>query len=275
MGSFKHAAEELHVSPSTISHQVRDLEQLLGYPLFSRGGLPITLTEEGQQFVVPLNAAFELLREVGRPKPVATQFRIGAFPFLANEILMPRLGELRDLLDVPVTLHTRTELEALTAVDSRERLDVVVRYNREKGFPGYQSRRLFDVNMVPMLSPDAEVPEKPEQLLDEPLIRVIGPFEGWQHWIQQYAPDRASAPLAFSVETDSFHAAALATARGDGVCLAIMPFLRPWLAEQRIQALEQFAVEIDQSACLVYGHHHHQHPVIDRFADWLQDACTT
>jgi DNA-binding transcriptional LysR family regulator len=86
--SFKQAASELCVSPSTISHQIRDLEDYLGTPLFVRGK-QLRLTEEGRSYLSPVESGFELLRSAEIKIPTDSRFNIGAFPFLANEILTP------------------------------------------------------------------------------------------------------------------------------------------------------------------------------------------
>src|SRR5215467_6810643 len=86
LGSLKDAADELSVSPSTISHHVRDLEARIGVPLFTRTGRGVALTVEGEQYFQTLRHAFELLRgSVAGADDAARRLRIGCFPFLANE----------------------------------------------------------------------------------------------------------------------------------------------------------------------------------------------
>ena len=50
------------MTPSTISHHVRDLEARLGAPLFTKQGRGVALTAEGEQYFRTLRQAFELLR---------------------------------------------------------------------------------------------------------------------------------------------------------------------------------------------------------------------
>src|SRR5262249_11248620 len=94
LGSLKDAAAELSVSPSTISHHVRDLEARLGVPLFAKQGRGLTLTEEGERYFSTLRPAFELLRtSTAQESEAPRRLRIGCFPFLANEVIVPRLDE--------------------------------------------------------------------------------------------------------------------------------------------------------------------------------------
>ena len=59
--SFKAAAEELHVTPSAVSHGVRTLEDWLGVELFVRGRRSLSLTEAGERFLRPVQQAFVAL----------------------------------------------------------------------------------------------------------------------------------------------------------------------------------------------------------------------
>ena len=92
-GSFKAAALELNVSPSNISHQVRDLENHLGILLFSRNGRQVALTQEGSSYLPALTAGFHSIRQASPAiKPASSRLQIGAFPFLANEVWHPTWG---------------------------------------------------------------------------------------------------------------------------------------------------------------------------------------
>jgi LysR family glycine cleavage system transcriptional activator len=153
LGSLKNAADELAVAPSTISHHVRDLEVRLGVPLFARTGRGVTLTDEGEQYFEVLRHAFDLLRAGAPNGDAALRLRIGCFPFLANEVLVPRFGELkRALAGVEITLRNETRLDALVAPTTSERLDVVIRYGDGR-FPGCLAMKLADVDLVPIIAP--------------------------------------------------------------------------------------------------------------------------
>lgn len=81
--NFTRAAERLHVTQSTLSHQIRQLEDEVGTPLFDRIGKRVSLTEAGDEF---LHHAQRALREIDAglgalrqdPQAVTGQLRIGA-----------------------------------------------------------------------------------------------------------------------------------------------------------------------------------------------------
>ncbi|WP_286803986.1 LysR family transcriptional regulator, partial [Marinobacter sp. UBA2498] len=57
LNSFSLAADELAVSQSAVSHQIKQLEKYLGEPLFSRGGRSLSLTDQGRQYLDAVSSA--------------------------------------------------------------------------------------------------------------------------------------------------------------------------------------------------------------------------
>ena len=273
LGSLKEAAEELSVTPSTISHHVRDLEARLGAPLFAKQGRGVALTAEGEQYFRTLRQAFELLRgSTLESADRERRLRIGCFPFLANEVIVPRLDELkRALQGTAITLRNDVHLDALLDPLPSNRLDVLIRYG-SGDFPGYLSLELAPVDLVPITAPGAFHIERAEDVLALPIVHVAGPFDGWKAWADHHG--LAGRPTKVVLETDSYHAAALAVERGAGICLGILPFMRPWFAARRVQMIGGLTTRIDQRAYLVYGLHNEHNRDIPRLHEWLQAVLT-
>ncbi len=271
LGSLKDAAEELSVTPSTISHHVRDLEARLGAPLFAKQGRGVALTAEGEQYFRTLRQAFELLRgTVLEPADQQRRLRIGCFPFLANEVIVPRLDELkRALSGTAITLRNEVHLDALLDPQPANRLDVLIRYG-DGDFPGYLSLELAPIDLVPITAPGAYRVERAEDVLRLPIIHVVGPFDGWKAWADGHG--LAGRPTQVVLETDSYHAAALAVEQGAGICLGILPFMRPWFAARRVQMIGALTTRIDERAYLVYGLHNEHNRDIPRLHEWLKAA---
>jgi LysR family transcriptional regulator, glycine cleavage system transcriptional activator len=271
LGSLKDAAEELSVTPSTISHHVRDLEARLGAPLFTKQGRGVALTAEGEQYFRTLRHAFELLRgTVLEPADQGRRLRIGCFPFLANEVIVPRLDELkRALSGTAITLRNEVHLDSLLDPQPANRLDVLIRYG-DGDFPGYLSLELAPVDLVPITAPGAYRVERAEDVLRLPIIHVVGPFDGWKAWADGHG--LAGRPTHVVLETDSYHAAALAVEQGAGICLGILPFMRPWFAARRVQMLGGLTTRIDERAYLVYGLHNEHNRDIPGLHEWLKAA---
>jgi LysR family glycine cleavage system transcriptional activator len=269
LGSLKDAAEELSVTPSTISHHVRDLEARLGAPLFTKQGRGVALTAEGEHYFRTLRQAFELLRgTVLESADQPRRLRIGCFPFLANEVIVPRLDELKGVLSgAAITLRNDVHLDALLDPSPSNRLDVLIRYGNGD-FPGYLSLELAQVELVPIMAIDAAPIERAQDMFAAPLIHVLGPFDGWKAWADGHG--LSARPSHFALETDSYHAAAIAVERGSGVCLGILPFMRPWFAARRVQMIASLTTRIDERAYLVYGLHNEHNRDIARLHEWLK-----
>ena len=94
LGSFVLASEELHLTPSAISHQVRALEAHLGRRLFVRRNRSVEPTQEGRGLLGRLTPALDALEaaclEAGRAE-VAQTLRVHCAPSFASKWLGPRL----------------------------------------------------------------------------------------------------------------------------------------------------------------------------------------
>src|ERR1700722_4537438 len=90
--SFKAAAEELFVTPSAVSHQIKALEEQLGVALFERGIRTLTLTDAGSHYLEHINDIFAKVTEQLQVRYGRTIIRLNVPPFFANELLLPRLS---------------------------------------------------------------------------------------------------------------------------------------------------------------------------------------
>lgn len=113
LGSFHQAAQELHLTQSAISQQIRSLEELLGQPLFHRQGRSVTLTDAGQDLLettqsVLLQLAMGIQRLEQYRKP--NQLVLNTSTAIARHWLLPRLGAFhRAYPEVDLWLFTSDE----------------------------------------------------------------------------------------------------------------------------------------------------------------------
>jgi LysR family glycine cleavage system transcriptional activator len=92
--SFKHAAIKLNISASAVSHQIRNLENLLNYPLFVRMDKQLQLSHEGlllySEIKAPL-AALKKASERALANSTKDRLTLSVAPVFATKWLMPRL----------------------------------------------------------------------------------------------------------------------------------------------------------------------------------------
>ena len=108
--SFKAAAEELFVTPSAISHQIKALEEHLGVSLFQRGVRTLTLTDAGANYLEHINDIFSKLESVTEQLQVRygrTIIRLNVPSFFANELLCRGLHPSRRLAKKPIFASRR------------------------------------------------------------------------------------------------------------------------------------------------------------------------
>lgn len=272
--SFRAAAEELHVTPSAISHHVRSLERRLGRPLFERAGNSVKLTREGELYAARISEGFARLSSAAEVFDVPTTARrltIGAFPFLVSEILVPNLGELRARLPgVALAVVSATHLGLLTHADPAHRIDAIIRYG-DGHFPSCAARKLTDVDLVPVASPGllgkADFRDVRRLLAHGPRVTIDGPFDGWSVWAT--ATGITVSPRSDALAFDSYLSAMRAVEQGLGVGLGIRPFIDPWLAAGRVAIVLDKPVEADQASYLVTAQYAGARPELDVLADWL------
>ena len=271
--SFRAAAEELHVTPSAVSHHVRSLERRLGRPLFERAGNSVRLTREGQLYAARISEGFAHLSSAAEvfDVPAARRLTIGAFPFLVSEILVPNLGELRARLPgVALAVVSETDLGLLTHADPAQRVDAIVRYGDGR-FPACTARKLTDVELVPVASPEllgtADGRDARRLLAHGPRVTIDGPFDGWSVWAN--ATGVAISPRSDALAFDSYLSAMRAVEQGLGVGLGIRPFIDPWLAQGRVAIVLDEPVTADQASYLVTAQYAGARPELDVLADWL------
>lgn len=218
--SVKRASEELSVTPTAVSHQVRLLEDALGIALFLRRPRQLHLTPAGRELQGVLSGALDdIAATIDRlqVEPARQSITLSTTPAVAARWLLPWVCMLRDSqpqLDLRIHAgHAAVPLDGITA-------DMAIRYGKGT-WPGLVAEKLFDNHFVPACSPALGLTD-PVQLPAHTLIHfepqsvsVLPP--DWSCWQKQArVPDlEVNSGLRFSDET---HAIAAAI-DGQGVAL--------------------------------------------------------
>lgn len=188
--SFRKAAEELSVTPTAISHQIKLLEHYCGQPLFQRQPRPTQLTEAGAQLLPVVRDAFlSISDELARltPRGPIGHLRVTTTSAFAARWLLPRLGSWRaeapgSTLDV---VGTDTVLNLRTG-----EVDVAIRYARHAPTDGVAVELLRDTFYVvaaPSMFRGGVASLEPQAIVDLPRVEVGWPptDEGaptWRRW---------------------------------------------------------------------------------------------
>ena len=149
--SFKDAAEELGLTPTAISHQVRLLEDYCGEKLFRRRPRPLSLTDGGAKLFPAIRDGFDAfamaLSSLGA-KAAAQPLRITTTNAFASRWLVPRLSLWRSMHDdIPLSI---IGTDRLVKIDAGE-ADLAIRYARLP--PHGASDEIFRDRFYPVCSP--------------------------------------------------------------------------------------------------------------------------
>ena len=221
--SFKQAAEELCVSATTVSNQIRRLEKELGCKLFIRRTRAVVLTDPGRSLSRVLSRSLEDIRlEVEthmRARLKSVSLAVG--PIFGSRWMIPRLDRFgEDLPGIDIELRNSpriTDASMMTA-------DIAIDWGMGQ-WVGLENTPLFEIVYSPVLSPAlAErlgMPTCPEEVARFPVIHQQDRHE-WQEWLK--VAGCAGMPLtdkATIVDTNVVIQAAIA---GQGMALGIFPF---------------------------------------------------
>ena len=274
LGSFKAAADELRLTPSAISHQIKTLEGSLGAKLFHRQGRAVVLSEAGlrlapyvrQGFVAFLRGATAV-----RGGLRARQIRVSSLALFNQTVLIPNLAQFSTQFP---DFQVRIETSAAFVDFGRDDIDLAIRVGDGR-WPGLKCTELLAISGVPVASPaflTARASWTPEHLIDARLIHDTALPVGWERWLAAKGVVRAASPgdLWFDTAPATLHAAE----QGLGVALAIDPLIRLWPGYgTRLTPLFPNLTGPRTRYWLVRRPESDAEAKVKAFAAWLQAAC--
>ena len=267
--SAKQAAEELSVTATAISHQIRLLEESLGVALFLRKPRKLELTDQGRELLQTLETAFDSIGatvERLRSGPCRQAITLSTTPAIAVRWLVPWVCMLRDSHpNIDLRFHTSHEPVALDGVTA----DVAIRYGDGR-WPGVVAEKLFDNTFVPACSPQLGLRD-PADLPKHTLIhfRAQGAASAPIHWaawqkLANVPGLDVSAGLVFSDETHAISAAV----GGQGVALMSRQLIEDELKQGRL--VEPFGPVMEGKPFhLVYPEGRRDDPTVLAVRDWV------
>ncbi|HEX6703756.1 MAG TPA: LysR substrate-binding domain-containing protein [Albitalea sp.] len=268
--SVTQAGEELSVTPSAVSHRIRQLELQLGFKLFSRADF--TLSTDGAAYLARVREALTVLRQVpGRGAAGTTRLRLAVTPTFSRQLLLPRLALFRHAYpEIELILQVTIPLLNVTA----EEADIELRFGTGP-WPDRESLLLQSDEVCPVCSPEylAEAGGfdgfgSPEQIARARLIRC--PLEPWRTWFTAHGLTLDEP--AGGAQFNDIGLVLDAAVAGFGVALMRMKLGAAWLDSGRLVRL---------SARSVPSPHHYflcwKAGALDRwecaaFVEWLQQT---
>lgn len=279
--SFTNAADELCLTQSAVSRQVKALETTLGRPLFLRKHRAIELTPEGRRLY---DAVTRGLDEIGRcigemsEETQNPQITVAASVAFSYYWLMPRLERFSER-------HPEIDLRVLATdqkVDlTREEADVAVLYG-QGGWDEVTAHRLFSERVYPVCSPAylAEHPDlrRPRDLLGQTLLHLEGGGNiwgavDWQAWLARQGV--TGQPVRRGIRLNSYPMVMQAAEAGRGVALG-WSYITDGMCDKGL-LVRPFDLLLETNSSYYIGASTAMaaDPAIAAFLEWTREECQT
>ena len=268
--SFSRAADELSLTQSAVSRQIRTLEQLLRLKLFHRIRQRLALTPAGAAYAPEVRAVLSRIEaatlELLSHQGTGGVLNLAILPTFGTRWLIPRMGSFaRVHPHVTVNFSTRA-----TAFDfSSEHLDAAIHFGDPGNWPGVTPHRLMGEEVVPICAPSL-ARKKLRTLKDlgsQTLLQHATRPHAWQEWLAS-AGVKDVNPLK-GPRFEHFQMVIQATVAGLGV--AVMPrfLIEEELASGELVIPFDHPVRSTQAYYFVHPQEKETLPALRAFRDWL------
>ncbi len=267
--SFSAAAQELRVTPSAVSQQVRLLEHRLGQALFQRLPRGLRLTGAGEALLPVCRESFErldaaLLELFGDRQGDRLIVRVAAG--FARHWLLPRLADF-------ARAHPRIPLRIVASIWAGEPLDPNVEIDIRLGrapVHGMTCIQMTRDELFPVCSPRIMRNRKPPNLASAALLHTIGFAQGWSDWLEEAGIERRASPR--DIEFDSVLLSQEMAALGHGLALSRSSFAEDLLRSKRLAAPFKLRLKAIDNVYLVHAPNLAPKSPGGLFKDWLLGA---
>lgn len=267
--SFKGAADELSITASAVSHQIRNLEIFLGVKLFNRLTRSLEFTEAGEKYFQFLDTMFSRLEsetqqlwlEHGRDI-----IRLCVPAFFASEALMSRLRSFRTQKE-PTDIRVITQSSTETAHPANADISILL------GDPQRRTlitHKLFERKVVVACAHDyaAERPiETYEDLDGHTLLIHDSSPDAWDVWARRVGV-RPPVPQKL-LRSDSMSAIARAAQQGLGIALISWPLGRNWFGDKSLIRVFDEEVSTGQHFYVAMRAEDAERDDVTRLCDWI------
>lgn len=267
--SFKHAASQLFLTPSAVSHQIKQLEEQLGTTLFTRQPRSIELTSAGKRFynaVQPIVANLESTIADFTHNQKHKTITVSLPEFFANELFIPQLMDWTSVHpDIALQLDT---VKSGDKVAANADLSIVLANGKPNGSIVHD---LFPIRYVPACNKKLYKKWAAcgfEALNSLPLLLHQARPWSWHQWAER--ADVTNFDPKQIIQFESMHAVAKAAQKGMGIALVSLPISRAWFSEQLLVKLFDNELITHDRYYLLQHENIDASPELSLFADWVK-----
>ena len=265
--SFKDAADELHVTPGAVSHQIRSLEQELDMKLFLRESRAVNLTPEGKDlFEVVSSSLNEIgqtvkkLRELNETQHIS----IGSTTAVLSMWLSQKIAQFwREYGHIQINQEVRDR-----PLRRPLSLDMIVEYSTNP--PEETSNILFEDTLLPLCSPEFEGKNisRLEQLSKSYLIHLDAKDTNWTSWANWFETLDYNGEISVRHRVNNYAIALQLAQDGMGVVLGWRHLVKPLIESGSLIPLTKYEIAAPGKFYLVQSKGN-QKKYSKIFSEWL------
>lgn len=274
--SFTKAADELCITRSAVSRQIKNLEEHFGFKLFERHKVGLELTEQGMLYANAISSIFADLKVATNKLHHGSEnlkLKLGISATFNSTWLMSRLCKLEQCHpDLTLSFFTNSVDTGMESIDfSGEHMDAAIRLGNGD-WHGYHCDKLVDIYVQPVCSPSLldgqHNPDDVTNLANYNWLHYSHLSKLWDQWLSN-----TSHPTLHTTKKDiTFDNVAVATqAAVDG--LGIIPMYRPLadplLNEGKLVVAHNYMMLKKESYYFVCPENYENIPTIKIFRDWI------
>ena len=265
--SFKDAADELHVTPGAVSHQIRSLEQELDMKLFLRESRAVNLTPEGKDLFEVVSSS---LNEIGqtvkklRELDETQHISIGSTTAVLSMWLSQKIAQFwREYGHIQINQEVRDR-----PFRRPLSLDMIVEYSTNP--PEETSNILFEDTLLPLCSPEFEGKNisKLEQLSKSYLIHLDAKDTNWTSWANWFETLDYNGEISVRHRVNNYAIALQLAQDGMGVVLGWRHLVKPLIESGSLIPLTKYEIAAPGKFYLVQSKGN-QKKYSKIFSEWL------
>lgn len=269
LGSFHRAAEELAVAHSTVSHRIRELEQLCGMALFARTTRSVTPTPDAERLLVPVRKALATLGGAFAPVGDANVVRVSLLPSFARFRLLPALPDFqRSHPQICIEIDPTSRL----IVPRQGEADIALRFTRAR--PAEPHLDLGHDDWFPVAAPGylGSLRHRAMPALLEGAMMLAHTRHGWDRWCRE-----AGVPVPRGNRVTTFTDTGLmldAAMRGQGIACGRRSLLVHPLRTGQLVRLSPISVASEHRYFLMASTRYDASPQVRLVHEWVRRMVT-
>lgn len=274
--SFTKAADELFITRSAVSRQIKNLEEHFGFKLFERHKVGLELTEQGVIYANSISSIFADLKVATNVLHHGTQemkLKLGISATLNSTWLLSKLYKLEEIHpDLVLSFFTNSFDTLNDSVDfSGEHMDAAIRLGKGDWI-GCHSDKLIDIFVQPVCSPSLL-----DELYNRDDINSLATYNWlhyshlpnlWAEWLSKTSEPSLKTNKR-NIVFDNVAVATQAAVDGLGIIPMYRPLADPLLQEGKLVVAHEYMALKEESYYFVCPETYENDKAVSRFRNWI------